>query len=1162
MPKTMFNIVILFALIVASFSPSFTTVSQAQSEANPESVNIPGTHQDELGCPGEWLPDCENTLLTYDEEDDVWQGTYEIQPGNDDDKQGPRYKAALNGSWTENYGANAAPGGADIPLVVDEPTQVKFYYDHKTHWITDNFNSPIVVAMGSFQTQVGCLEDNDATCLRSWLQDPDGDGIFGVLTGGLEAGTYNVTFTRAEDADQVIGEPQQFTVLEDGDSIYFGYDPLKNQTSISTAGAPVGSLTKQRAVWIKGNTLLWNVPGDSGWMYSLYYSPDATLELTGEGITNGIEIPLVFVSDRADIEIAREYVQLRDYSVFRVDDTDRSTLAEALRGQIAVVARDRDGNAVDVTGVQIPGLLDELYPYDGPLGVTFKEGLPTLRVWAPTAQSVSLLLAGNTPTSEDLDELPLDLDPATGVWSITGDTDWKGQYYLYQVEVYAPSTGRIETNVVTDPYSLSLSVNSQFSQIVDLSDADVEPQGWETLEKPALAAPEDIVLYELHIRDFSIYDQTVPEALRGTYRAFTVKDSNGMKHLRALAQAGLTHIHLLPAFDIASVNEDKSTWQTVDEAELAALPSDSDEQAAAVSEIKGTDGFNWGYDPLHYLSPEGSYATDPNGTPRILEFREMVQSLNQSGLRVVMDVVYNHTNASGQSENSVLDRIVPGYYHRLNADGAVETSTCCQNTATEHAMMRKLMIDSIVTWAREYKVDGFRFDLMGHHMLEDMQAVRAALDALTLENDGVDGASIYIYGEGWDFGEVANNGRGRNATQLNIAGTGIGVFNDRLRDAVRGGNPFSDPREQGFVTGLGFTSNSYETRDAEAQQAQLDDYTDWIRLGLAGNLADYELTRADGSTVLGKELRYNGAPAGYTADPQENIVYVSAHDNPTLFDAIQVKAPGEATLAERVRMNNLALSIVMLSQGIPFFHAGDDILRSKSFNPNSYDSGDWFNKLDWTYQSNNWGVGLPPETNGQWDIYKPLLANSDLAPAKAETKFSSDVFREFLQIRKSSKLFRLETAKQIQAALSFYNNGPDRIPGLIVMYLNDTEDLDPAYEEIVVLFNASPDEITFDDPVFAGKDLALNSVQQASNDELVRNSTFDSASGSFTVPGRTAAVFNRLHEEPSAQVTPTATEALPAIADPNVLLTLVGVIGAFIAVVAMMLALRRKDDNK
>src|SRR5690349_1540327 len=198
-------------------------------------------------------------------------------------------------------------------------------------------------------------------------------------------------------------------------------------------------------------------------------------------------------------------------------------------------------------------------------------------------------------------------------------------------------------------------MNSQRSQIVDLSDTELKPQGWDQLAKPALAAPEDIVIYELHIRDFSISDKTVPEELRGTYKAFTIKDSNGMQHLATLAQAGLTHIHLLPAFDIASVNEDKSTWQTVDEAKLKSYPPDSNQQSIAVSAIAGSDGFNWGYDPLHYTAPEGSYATDPNSWTRIVEFREMIQALNQSGLRVIMDVVYNHTNASGQNKNSVLE---------------------------------------------------------------------------------------------------------------------------------------------------------------------------------------------------------------------------------------------------------------------------------------------------------------------------------------------------------------------------------------------------------------------------------------------------------------------------------------------------------------------------
>jgi pullulanase-type alpha-1,6-glucosidase len=540
----------------------------------------------------------------------------------------------------------------------------------------------------------------------------------------------------------------------------------------------------------------------------------------------------------------------------------------------------------------------------------------------------------------------------------------------------------------------------------------------------------------------------------------------------------------------------------------------------------------------------------------------MVQSLNQIGLRVVMDVVYNHTNASGQNENSVLDRVVPGYYHRLNADGQVEKSTCCENTATEHNMMRKLMIDSLLTWATEYKVDGFRFDLMGHHMLDDMKAVRAALDGLTVAADGVDGNSIYVYGEGWDFGEVANNARGKNATQLNIAGTGIGVFNDRLRDAVRGGTPFSDPREQGFATGLVFANNSSEPRGAEDQQTQLNNDIDLIRLGLAGNLASYEIVRADGSKAAGKLISYNNKPAGYTNDPQENILYVSAHDNQTLFDAIQAKAPAEATLTDRVRMNNLALSLVMFGQGVPFFHAGDDILRSKSFNPNSYNSGDWYNKLDWTYESNNWGVGLPPEGTAQWDIYKPLLADPKLAPAKSDIEFASTVFREFLQIRKSSKLFRLETGEQIKSDLSFYNTGPGQIPGLIVMDLLDTENIDPTYKEILVLFNAQPEALTFQDSRLSGKKFELHPVLQNSTDAQVRDAKFDSASGAFTIPGRTTAVFS-IVEEPLANPTPTptATQASPAFADPNVIITFAGVIGAFVAVVALMFALRPKRNK-
>ena len=318
-------------------------------------------------------------------------------------------------------------------------------------------------------------------------------------------------------------------------------------------------------------------------------------------------------------------------------------------------------------------------------------------------------------------------DPITGNWSLRGEADWKNKYYLYEVKVFVRQTGEVKTNLVTDPYSFSLSTNSTHSQIVDLNDPDLLPIGWKEVKKPTLEKFTDIVLYELHIRDFSIRDTSVPDEQRGTYLAFSNSESHGMQHLKWLADKGVTHIHLLPVFDIATIDEERTAWQTLDWKFLESLPPDSDEQQKIVDPLRGQDGYNWGYDPFHYTVPEGSYSVHPDGQMRILEFRKMVQSLNESGLRIVMDVVYNHTNASGQNEKSVLDRIVPGYYHRLDEDGRVTNSTCCQNTASEHDMMRKLMIDSVLTWAVAYKVDGFRFDLMGHHMKADMQTLRGSL---------------------------------------------------------------------------------------------------------------------------------------------------------------------------------------------------------------------------------------------------------------------------------------------------------------------------------------------------------------------------------------------------------------------------------------------------
>ena len=384
--------------------------------------------------------------------------------------------------------------------------------------------------------------------------------------------------------------------------------------------------------------------------------------------------------------------------------------------------------------------------------------------------------------------------------------------------MYAPSTRAVVTNQVTDPYSLGLTTNSQRSVLVDLDHPALLPSGWDRLRKPALIKPEYSTIYELHVRDFSISDATVPAAHRGTYLAFTDRQSNGMRHLRRLARSGSNTVHLLPVNDIASIQEDRAQQQTPN-CDLESFPPDSEQQQACVTAVAANDAFNWGYDPLHYTAPEGSYATDPEGTPRNRQFREMVQGLNRIGQRVVMDVVYNHTPAAGQDPKSILDRVVPGYYQRLNATGQVETSTCCANTATEHAMMEKLMIDSVLTWATDYKVDGFRFDLMGHQPKSSMIKLRRALNRLTLAEDGVDGRTIYLYGEGWNFGEVADNARFVQATQREMAGTGYGTFNDRLRDAVRGGGPFDEnPHIQGFASGQYTDPNGDPINGTEAEQ--------------------------------------------------------------------------------------------------------------------------------------------------------------------------------------------------------------------------------------------------------------------------------------------------------------------------------------------------------
>jgi pullulanase-type alpha-1,6-glucosidase len=1108
-PNILFNVPSAFSEMLFSFdyATKILTVGLAPPPAQPASVTIAGSLQEELGCPGDWQPDCAATHLVFDAEDTVWQSVFTIPAG------AWEYKATLNDSWDENYGAGAQQNGPNIPLNLGADTDVKFYYDHGTHWVTDSVNAVIATVPGSFQSELGCSGDWQPWCLRSWLQDPDGDGIY-AFSALLPAGDYEAKVAHDEDWSENYGQDGvpgganiPFSVSAPVGEVFFTYDPVSHILTIGTGpGGPVGNLAEATAHWVAEDIVAWNA-GSEGDTFALHYAAIGGMSLDETGVTGG-DGSLLLTYDPAGLPAAvtDKFPHLAGYAALRLNYGDLGMVPDILKGQTAVSVADPDGNPVDATSLQIPGVLDDLYAYDGALGTVFDGDAPTLKLWAPTARNVNLLVFDDADPATAPTPYPMLPDSAPGVWSLGVAAHFAGKYYLYDVEVYVPSTGQVEQNTVTDPYSLSLSMNSQRSQIVNLADAGLKPAGWDIYPKPVLAAPEDIVIYELHVRDFSANDLTVPDAFKGTFKAFTLEETDGTDHLEALAAAGLTHVHLLPSFDIASVDEDRTTWQQPDPAVLAAFSPDSEQQQALVTATADLDGFNWGYDPWHYTTPEGSYATNPNGTVRIVEFREMVQALNQDGLRVVMDVVYNHTNAAGQNEKSVLDRIVPGYYHRLSATGAIETSSCCSNTASEHAMMEKLMIDSLVTWARDYKVDGFRFDLMGHHSKANMLQVRAALDALTMQDDGVDGSSIYLYGEGWNFGEVANDARFIQATQRNMAGTGIGTFSDRLRDGVRGGNPFSNVRDQGFINGLYYDSNGSPQGDELASVLHI---SDWIRVGLVGGLADYQFVDSEGNTVRADQVDYFGQQAGYTMDPQEQITYAAAHDNETLFDATQLKAPHATSMADRVRIQNVGNSIVMLGQGVPFFHAGQDFLRSKSMDRDGFNSGDWFNAIDWSLATTNWGHGLPVADKNQdnWPIMQPLLADPALAPASSDIARSADLFAELLEIRSSSKLFRLEYADQVMERVAFHDTGPVQTPGLIVMSIVDnTGDIDLMNEMILVLFNASDDQVSFGFPG-NGREFMLHPVLAESVDPVVQTASYDVGTGIFNVPARTTAVF-------------------------------------------------------
>ena len=532
----------------------------------------------------------------------------------------------------------------------------------------------------------------------------------------------------------------------------------------------------------------------------------------------------------------------------------------------------------------------EQYTYDGDdLGAVIQGDTTVFKVWAPTASEVKLNLFEAGDGGEAYESIDM-LRGEKGVWSAEAPCG-HGTYYTYTV------TTALGTQEAVDPYARSVGVNGNRGMVLDLRLTD--PEGFrDSGYFEDLNSYRDAVIWEVHVRDFSntIADSQYP----GKYLAFTetgLTNSSGLPvGVDYLKWLGVTHVHLQPVYDYATVNESSDAPQ-----------------------------FNWGYDPKNYNAPEGSYSTDPyHGEVRVNEFKQMVQSLHENGLAVVMDMVYNHT----YSLDSNLNRIVPYYYYRFNEDGTAANGSGCGNeTASERAMFRKYMVDSVRYWAEEYKVDGFRFDLMALHDLQTMQEIEAAVHEIN--------PKAILYGEGWTGGDsplpAEQRANQANISKIQASGEGIGaiaVFNDAIRDGLKGS--VFDAKDAGYANGKGDKNHANQ-----------------VIFGLRGG-------RNNGSTNWGVEKAMV-------------MNYTSCHDNLTLWDKLLATNP-EASDEERIAINRLCAETVMLSRGTPFFLAGEEMLRTKDGDHNSYASSDAVNNLDWE--------ALSPESEA-WktaQFYKELIA--------------------------------------------------------------------------------------------------------------------------------------------------------------------------------------------
>ena len=581
------------------------------------------------------------------------------------------------------------------------------------------------------------------------------------------------------------------------------------------------------------------------------------------------------------------------------------------------------------------------------LGINYSSQKTLFKVWAPMASAVKLRLYKAGDGGDAISVLDLTAGK-NGVWQVNVTGDIKNTYYTFQIM----QDGKWLAEA-PDIYAKAVGVNGHRGMVVDLQATN--PAGWQNDKSPALKNATDAIIYELHIRDIS-EDENSGIKNKGKFLGLTETGTKspdgkatGLDHLKEL---GVTHIHILPAFDFNTVDETK--------------PS--------------AGQYNWGYDPQNYNVPEGSYSTNPyDGNVRIKEFKQMVQALHKNGLRVILDVVYNHTS---DIDHANFTQFAPGYFYRHNADGSYSNGTGCGNeTASERPMMRKFMIESVVYWAKEYHLDGFRFDLMGIHDIETMNAISDTLHKID--------PTIIIYGEGWTAGGTPYP-EDQRAVKKNVYELHqIAAFSDDLRDGLKGG--FSDVKSKGFVSG---DQNSKES----------------IMFGIVASTQNNQIDYS--------KVNYSKAP--WAAEPSQTISYVSCHDDNTLFDRLQISNPN-ASEADLIKMDKLANTIVLTSQGIAFLHSGAELLRTKKDIGNSYNSPDSINEIDWSRKTKYEAV---------FNYYKQLVA-----------------------LRKNHPAFRMPTTQMIQGHLNFIEIND---PSVIAYKLTGNANGDK-WKTILVLLNGSAD---------------------------------------------------------------------------------------------------------